>query len=407
MQIVKRRLTLLLIVSCLLNSSWLQAQENNSETNSNPNGVQMKYGSKGFEFTTNDDRFKLQIQSRLQLRFATPNDRDPQTFDDYSDNTETVLKINRARLKVGGHAFKPWLKYYWEYDVNQSNLLDFRLMIEKWEWLSFKVGQWKVEYTQERYISSGKQQLVDRSILNRAFTIDRQQGAEIYGHLKGDGLLDFNYWAGVFTGTGRGNGQNDDENMMYFSRGQWNFLGREVKFDGSDVGISEKPAGILAVAVVTNRSPYTRFSSAGGGTLAGFENPADGQYRINQMNIETAFKFKGFSWQNELHQKEIIDRINNTSPTIMHGYYAQAGYFFHQALGWWPEPLELAARHSSYYPDRNNYDRIQRETSLAANWFFNGHRNKLTMEVSRFDAEDETFQKHEQWRFRIQWDISL
>ena len=101
-----------------------------------------------------------------------------------------MLKINRARLKVGGHAFQPWLKYYWEYELSQSNLLDFRIEIEKWRWLSFKAGQWKVEYTRERRISSGEQQMIDRSIINRPFTLDRQQGIELYGRLKGKGVAD-------------------------------------------------------------------------------------------------------------------------------------------------------------------------------------------------------------------------
>src|SRR5262245_41189398 len=187
--------------------------------------AQFKYGSKGFQFNTRDDKFLIQIQSRLQFRFATPEDQDPVTYDDFTGKKKPSFKINRARLKVGGHAFQPWLKYYWEYELSQSNLLNYTLTVDKWEWLKFQVGQFKVEYTRERRISSGEQQMVDRSVINREFTVDRQQGAEIYGRLKGKGLADFNYWAGAFTGTGRGNTANDDSHLMYFGRLQWNFTG--------------------------------------------------------------------------------------------------------------------------------------------------------------------------------------
>lgn len=367
----------------------------------------IKHGAKGFEFQTRDNKFLLQIQGRLQFRFATPVDQDPVTFDDFTGERTTTFKINRARLKVGGHAYKPWLKYFWEYELSQSNLLDFRIMIEKWEWLSFKIGQAKVEYTRERFISSGEQQMIERSLINRPFTLDRQQGVTVYGHLKGPGIADFNYWIAALTGTGRGSKQNDDNHLMYFGRAQWNFLGREVEFEGSDLEIQEKPIAMIAVAVVTNRSAYTRFSQSGGGSLEGFENGAPGQYRVDQINFETAFKYGGFSWQSELHRKEIIDKLNNDNTTKLRGFYVQGGYLLHQSLHWWPAPLEFAVRHARYQPDVNANNDTQNETSFDLNWFFSGHKNKLTAEASYFDFRGSGLEYTKGWRYRLQWDISL
>jgi phosphate-selective porin OprO/OprP len=369
--------------------------------------VNIRHGSKGFEFETADHRFLLQIQGRLQFRFATPADQDPVTFDDFSETKRAVFKINRARLKVGGHAWQPWIKYYWEYELAQSNLLDFRLMIERWEWLSFKVGQWKLEFTRERFISSGEQQMVDRSIVNRPFTLDRQQGIEVYGHLKGRSVADVNYWAAVLTGTGRGRFTNDDSHLMYFGRVQWNFLGRPLDFEGGDLSIHEKPAGIIAFSALTNRSPYTRFSQSGGGALEGYEDGLPGQYRVNQMNIETAFVYNGFSWQSELLRKEIIDKLDNDATDVLQGYYVQAGYLAHQAIDWWPAPLEIAMRNALYRPNKEAEQNRQKETSLAFNWFFNGHQNKLTFETSYFNYIKANLAPTDEWRFRVQWDISL
>lgn len=393
--------TLILVFLLCLHLSFSQDQRTDSLKN-----IEIDYGKKGFEFKTVNNKFLLQIQGRLQFRFATPSDQDPIEFTDYDQDRTSVFKINRARLKVGGHAYKPWLKYYWEYDLANSNLLDFRLMIEKWEWLSFKIGQWKLEYSRERRISSGEQQLVDRSIINRPFTLDRQQGVEVYGHIDEGGMLNFNYWAAAVTGTGRGNFENDDRHLMYFGRLQWNFLGEELGFDASDLEIHDKAAGIIAVSAATNKSPFTRFSTSGGGSLIGFEDGADGQYRTNQANLETAFMYKGFSWQQEFHQKEIVDTLNNNEQTQLLGYYLQAGYFFHQSFSWWPEPLELTARYAGYRPNKS-LDTLQEEKSLNLNWFFNGHKNKLSMEISNFDAEYVDGQTADQWRFRVQWDISF
>ncbi|UAB86128.1 porin [Zunongwangia sp. SCSIO 43204] len=398
------RLLLLSFGFCLsFNAVYSQSTEESSD--SAFQDWRFQYGNKGFEFRSGDNNYLLQIQSRLQFRFATPSDHDPYTFNDFNDNSKNVFKVNRSRLKVGGHAYKPWLKYYWEYDLGQSNLLDFRIMIERWEWLNLKVGQWKLEFSRERRISSGAQQTVDRSILNRSFTVDRQQGIELYGRLRTRGALDFNYWVGVFTGSGRGSRENDDGNLMYFGRLQWNMFGENLGFKSSDLSIHQKPAAIIALAGVTNRSPYTRFSSSGGGFLETFEELNSGQYRINQANLETAFVYKGFSWQSELHLKNIDDRVN-AQETTLNGYYFQAGYLAHQSISWWPKPLEIAARYANYTPN-TNLDSNLDELTLAFNWFFKGHRNKLTMEVSEFDLETEDMGIKDEFRFRIQWDISI
>src|SRR5262245_7427626 len=61
----------------------------------------VRYTHKGFEFMTKDKKFLLQFQSRLQFRFATLEDQDPLTFDDFTGEKQPSFKINRARLKIG------------------------------------------------------------------------------------------------------------------------------------------------------------------------------------------------------------------------------------------------------------------------------------------------------------------
>lgn len=375
------------------------------DTLSAPKKVDISYGSRGFQFKTRDNRFLLHLESRFQFRFATPSDQNPLNFEDLSLESP-VFKINRARLKVGGHAFEPWLKYYWEYELGQGNLLDFRLMIEKWSFLKIKIGQWKTFYNRERVISSGKQQMVDRSILNRPFTVDRQQGISLYGRLFEETMGDFSYFFSILTGNGRGSLENDDSNLMYVGRLQWNFLGRELGMLGSDVDFHEEPIGLVALGALTNRSPYTRFSQAGGGQLEGFDEGVAGQYRVKQALLETAFMYRGFSWQQELHYKNIFDHVN-LNETELYGNYIQAGYFFNSIWSWFPKPLELAVRQAFYVPNREFSGSHEEEYALALNWFFSKHRNKLTAEVTYFDFDSVNTEIPGGWRFRVQWDISL
>ncbi|MDN3204797.1 porin [Algoriphagus sediminis] len=393
-----------LIAIFLLVNLFALAQDKGLETDS-LRLAKIRHTSKGFVFTTYDGNYELQIAARLQFRFATPDDQNPLNFDDFTNQNTRLFKINRSRLKIGGHAFQPWLKYFLEYELGQGNLLDFRVMVEKVPWLKFKAGQWKVEFTRERFISSGNQQLVDRSLINRAFTVDRQQGVTLYGNIDAGGIANFNYWTAILTGTGRGATTNDDNKLMYFGRVQWNFLGREVPFSGGDLDFSPA-SGLIAFAAVTNTSPYTRFSQEGGGALEGFEDGLPGQYTINQYQIETAFYLRGFSWSSEFHRKHIIDNLS-TGTTTLGGYYIQAGLFPFTISNFFPKKLEIASRFARYRPDLNIEENNQTEVAFAVNWFFNGHKNKLTAEITRFTFQDLELPQSDETRLRIQYDVSF
>ena len=365
----------------------------------------LRYGDKGFEFRTGNNNYLMQIQWRLQTRIAYPFDNDPVTLEDLEED-QVVVGINRARMKVGGHAFTPKLKYYLEYELWAGVLLDYRLMYEISSSLNFKVGQWKTQYSRERIISSGKQQTVDRSILNYAFTLDRQQGISVYGRLRGNGLLDFSYWASALTGTGRGTNDNDDKHLLYVTRWQWNPMGDPVAFTGSDLREDSPFILSIALAAATNRSRYTRFSTGGGGQLPEFEEGVDGQYRINQWLFETTAMVGGFSWHQEFHWKEIQDKVN-LNTTVLFGNFFQLGYFPSRVFDSFPEKLEFFARYAVYDPDTDIEQNYREEITFGANWFFREHRNKLTLEFGQLNFQDSPETLRDGSRVRLQWDISL
>lgn len=360
---------------------------------------------KGYEFHFFDDSYLLHIDFRGQFRASYPFDAFPTVSEDFNDD-ETSLGISRARIKIGGHIFKPYYTFYFEQDIKGFNLLDFRVQIEKYSFLKFRVGQWKSRYTRERIISSGKQQGLERSLINRVFTIDRQQGISVYGNLDWGGAANFNYWASAFTGMGRGSSSNDDSNLMYLSRLQWNLNGEFLKFSGSDLENHKKFVSYIAVAGVTNTSPYTAFSTRGGEQLVGFEDGVDGQYKVDQLLFETAFKYKGISWQQELHYKNIDDRINLEQTTLI-GNYFQIGYFFHNAFPKFPKPLEIFARQAFYDANIDISDNNNFEYTIGVNWFFKGHKNKLTFDYSYLEYSEFKPVFESGNRFRIQWDISI
>ena len=361
------------------------------------------YGKQGLQYEDATGNNFLWFGVRAQTRFTgswVVADELPGAPVDETDEVE----VNRARLKLGGHLIRPTLTVYSEYDLVGERLLDLRGTYEVADWLSVRAGQWKSEFNRERVDSSGKQQFVERSIVTPWFTIDRQQGVVASGRVAAESRADSSYWIGWLTGAGRG-GDADDADGLWLARLQWNVHGQVLDFSQAALGRAERPTGSVAIAAVAGRSGFTAFSSDGGGQLPGFENGAPDQYRLRQYLFETAFQHGGFSWQQEIHWKTIDDRVSGRSARLLGGY-AQAGMFFAELSDAFPEPLELAARIAAVDPNRDRAGVVDREFTVAANWYFNGHRNKLTLDLSHLDRRLAN-EKDSSERIRLQWDVSF
>jgi len=415
--------------------------------------VKASYGSKGFRLESRDGNFQTNLQWRAQFRYSNPQDGDPRQIKDYNDEDVSSFEPRRLRMKIGGHGFKPWLKYYFEVDLqpardpeadaqsSAARVITWRADIAKYKGASLRVGQWKIEQNRERVDSSGRQQFVERSIVNRVFTIDRQVGLQLKGRLFQESWADMRYWAGVYNGEGR-SVRNEGNDHMYSGRLQWNFLRRDLKWRQSDVKFHEKPTGSLAFAATTNTGRCTRWSSSGCGNLDGFLKPvvADSdQYKTQQWVQEFAFKYRGWSIQQEYHHKKIDDKgktvLDDDDNVIvsapadkykLDGFYLQSGYFFHNVWKAFPEKMELAARYA-YVKEPNaglrdgetaetdqaklansDIDNKRREYTAAVNYFFNGHRNKLTLDYSHLTLDNGLTEEDEKEnRVRVQWDVSF
>ncbi len=391
--------------------------------------VKVSHGKKGFKLESRDGKWSTNLGWRAQMRFTNPYRGDPRNVDDFAidgqADRQSTAELRRVRMKIGGHGYKPWIGYYFEVDLQptrdtgddseaaSSRVIDWRITLDKYEALALRIGQWKIDYNRERVDSSGRQQAIERSIVNRQFTIDRQMGAQLRGRLFKGTAADMRYWAGAFTGEGRGV-QNDDDGLMYMGRVQWNFLGgRDLKWRQTDVEYTKKPTGSLSFAAATNTGRCTRWSSSGCGNLDGFTragNAQNGQFTVEQYQQGSAFKYRGFSWQQEYHWKTVDDNLGGTT-SDMEGAYAQAGYFFHHLIPSIPKELEFAARYAFVdEPNENNVlvNNRREEFTLIANWFISGHNNKITADYSHLTLDDDVLGRDiSDDRFRVQYDVSF
>ena len=142
------------------------------------------------------------------------------------------------------------------------------------------------------------------------------------------------------------------------------------------------------------------------GELDGFEPGTPGRYGLHQDLLELAFQYRGFSFQNEWHRKEVTDHETDLV-TRLEGAYVQMGFFPWAISQKVPRPLELAVRWAFVDPNRSISRDNRRELTFAANWFFSGHDNKVTADFSRLDLEQAEAPTLGDHRFRLQWDISF
>ena len=74
----------------------------------------IEWGPKGLDIRSRDGNYHAHIDWRAQLRFTQSN-----LGEELVPNPETregEFAVNRARFKMGGHAYRPWLVYYLEFD---------------------------------------------------------------------------------------------------------------------------------------------------------------------------------------------------------------------------------------------------------------------------------------------------
>lgn len=364
-------------------------------------GRTLSYGDKGLEYESPGTGTFLWLGLRLQGRYdSLPGSPSEPADLEVSDTGEFDLR--RGRIKGGGHLFEEWLQVYSEYDFPSDTLLDYKLTLRPHERFGFRVGQWKSEFNRERIDSSGKQQFVDRSLSNYWFTLDRQPGVAAAFRIDPEGAWDSTVHLEYVGGEGRGGGFQNGSGLTLL-RWQWNPQGEVMAFSQADLKRREKLVSAVTLAGVVGDSPFTRFTGSGGSQLPGYES---GDFELSQLMFETAAQWLGWSWQQELHWKQIKDRRTGEQRTLWGGY-VQSGWFPPVWQSTRLDPLELVGRLAFVEPDSSIGGNNQWEYSIGANWYFKGHRSKISTDITALDFDDPVGGGSGTTRFRVQWDVSF
>ena len=187
-----------------------------------------KFGNGMINFIAKDSSFSVKFAPRIQSRYQSKWSYDGEDYDPADIN----FSVRRARLKFGGFAFSPKLKYKIELglsnrDISGANvynrntpryILDAVVMWNFYENFELWAGQTKLPGNIERVVSSANLQLIDRSLLNSKFNIDRDMGIQLRHKLRLGGNWIIKEKFSISQGEGRNITEGNIGGLQYTSR---------------------------------------------------------------------------------------------------------------------------------------------------------------------------------------------
>jgi hypothetical protein len=151
---------------------------------------------KGFFLRSEDGKFSLKITGRVQPFYNMTRTEGPPK--NYAHNFE----VRRARLTLEGNIHTKKLLYKFQSDFGKGfvTLKDYHADVEVADDVWVRVGQWKRPFSRQQINSSGRLEVTDRAITDKAFGGGRDIGIAIRNDYEKS--PDLEWTVGVFNGTG-------------------------------------------------------------------------------------------------------------------------------------------------------------------------------------------------------------
>lgn len=346
----------------------------------------LDFTSKGLVFSGSDGFSYFALRFRIQQWAAVSRD------DGADGLSGSQFAIRRARLRFESVVWDPRFKVnvqlsFSRGDLDYENaefpnvLRDATVSFQATPHLVLMGGQTKLPGNRQRVVSSGEQQFTDRSIVNGAFTIDRDMGLwATYSRTAAGAPVILS--AAITSGEGR-SVQTGNPGLSYTGRVEVHPLGAfTAGGDNYEGDLAREPAPKLALGLTLNHNEQ---AERAGGQLGKFlYEPRDQQVLL----ADALLKFRGFAAAVEHGHRWARDPITTDGVSTRailagSGTTAQASYLF-------PNDVEIGARWSTVDPQaavRTVFER-QRETSVVLTRYIRRHRVKLQLEGIRDDFRD-------------------
>ena len=372
------------------------------------------FGKGLLNFVAKDSSFSVKFAPRFQVRSMSSWDHDGSQY----ISPEHNFIVRRSRLKFDGFAYSTKLKYKLELglsnrDISGANefnrntpryILDAVIMwqfAKNWElW----AGQTKLPGNVERVVSSANLQLIDRSLLNSRFNIDRDLGIQIRhkSNLGGEFLMREKF--SISQGEGRNVTEGNEGGLQYTARLEFLPFGVfKSKGDYSQSDLKREDSSKLMVGVTYN---FNENAVRERGFAGDYMIRTDGTiFETNQTTIfiDAMYKHNGLSFMGEYAKRtadSIIateaDGVTPTGDVVLTGnaLNLQLGYLF-------KNNYEIAGRFTTLDYETLTTALPTKQYTLGLNRFLVGHKLKVQSDLSYTELDGEK----DNITFRLGFDI--
>ena len=356
---------------------------------------EISFGKGLLNYVAADSSFSVKFAPRFQVRSMSSWDHDGNQY----ISPEHNFIVRRSRLKFDGFAYSPKLKYKLELglsnrDISGANefnrntpryILDAVIMWEfskNWElW----AGQTKLPGNVERVVSSANLQLIDRSLLNSRFNIDRDLGIQIRHKSNLGGAFLMREKFAISQGEGRNVTEGNEGGLQYTARLEFLPFGAfKSKGDYSQSDLKREATSKLMVGFTYNfNENAVRERGFAGDYMIRTDETI---FETNQTTIfvDAMYKNNGFSFMGEYAKRTAdtviateADGITPTGDIVLTGnaLNLQAGYLF-------KNNYEIAGRFTTLYYETITETLPSKQYTLGFNRFLVGHKLKVQSDLS-------------------------
>lgn len=343
--------------------------------------TETKFGKGLINLVAKDSSWSVKFAPRIQFRASSTWDHNGTSY----DKPEQNFLIRRARLKFEGFAYSPKLTYKIELGFSNRdvaganafnrntprNILDAVLKWNFYKNFELWAGQTKLPGNVERVVSSANLQLIDRSLLNSRFNIDRDVGIQLRHYNKLSETFIIREKIAVSQGEGRNVTEGNLGGHQYTGRIELlpfgNFEGKGEDYIQSDLKRQATPKLMLGATYDYNNNAVKTRSNLGAymETDTGFH-----ETDIYTLFIDAMFKYKGFSFMGEYANRDAKDPVALNSDGTSTGDVVEEGSAVNLQAG---------------YLFQNNYEIAARFTTLDFNALtMKDARNQYTIGVSKY-----------------------